>query len=47
MLLFHLLSFARFNWKSHNKFAAVGSAILGFTSFGLAFIFIFFGNYEL
>jgi hypothetical protein len=47
MLLSYILSFARYNWKNNNWIAAIGSAVLGFAAFGISFILIFFGSYEM
>lgn len=47
ILLFYLLSFARYNWRSNNKIAAIGSAVLGFAAFGISIVILFFASYEM
>jgi predicted ferric reductase len=47
LALFHLLSFARYNWKNKNKLAAVGATVIGFAAVTLFIIVMFVGDYEL
>lgn len=47
VLLFYLFSFARFNWKSKNKLAAIGVVLLGITAVGLVYFVLFVGDYEI
>lgn len=47
VMLFYFLSFARYNWTNNNRFAAIGSAVLGLAAFGIPFMLIFFGSYEM
>ena len=41
-VLYHLLSFAVFNWKNKNKLAAIGAVIIGLTAFVMQFVLMFF-----
>lgn len=47
VMLFYILSFARYNWRNNNRFAAIGSAVLGIAAFGIPFMLLFFGSYEM
>jgi len=47
ILLFYLLSFAKYNWKHNNKIGAIGVAIVGLAAVILSFIVLFVGDYEM
>lgn len=47
ILLFYLLSFAKYNWRHNNKIGAIGAAVIGVVAFILSYIVLFVGDYEI
>ncbi len=43
----YIFSFAKYNWAKRNRFAAVGSALMGIAAAGLSIFVIFWGRYEI
>lgn len=47
ILLFYLLSFAKYNWKNNNKTGAIGVLMIVLAAFIFSFIVLFVGDYEI